>query len=311
MVGIAVECRNDDPMVKGAAGCCGCDEGGQRQHGDSAGPDRSSGDVCEIGDGVQPARALRCGVAVEHKRHRRQANADHPAKSKAVIPHMFPGVSVWLIRCPLWWWRSAVTAADGRELASGADRSCLALDEPHPLEMTTLDVGQILDDLASDVSAIQPERIVEVDAPEGLTIEGDRDQLIQALMETTANALRYTPTDTPLVFRGLARGRSVRLEIEDQGPGIAPADAERLFERFYRVDGSRNRSTGGNGLGLAIVASIITAHNGTHGVSETPGGGATFWMEIPSRPNSESTATSRPLLSPVSTPAASATSPDP
>jgi two-component system OmpR family sensor kinase len=172
------------------------------------------------------------------------------------------------------------------------------LDELQPLEMTTLDVGQILADLASDVGAIQPERIVGVDAPAGLTMEGDRDQVIQALTAITANALRYTPTDTPLAFRGLAGVRSVRLEIEDHGPGIAAADANRLFERFYRVDGSRNRTTGGNGLGLAIVASIADAHNGTHGVSETPGGGATFWMEIPGPPNSESTTTPREMLAP-------------
>ncbi len=182
------------------------------------------------------------------------------------------------------------------------------LDELHPREMTTLDVGRILADLASDVGAIQPERDVEVDSPAGLTVEGDRDQIIQALTAVTANALRYTPTDTPLVFRSSARERSVRLEIEDHGPGIAPADAARLFERFYRVDGSRNRTTGGNGLGLAIVSSIVAAHNGTYGVSETPGGGATFWMEIPRESNSESTATSRPLLSPLSAPTAPATS---
>ena len=138
------------------------------------------------------------------------------------------------------------------------------LDEPHPLERTTLDVGQLLADLASDVGAIQPERTVEVDVAAGLTIEGDRDQIIQALTAITANALRYTPPDTPLAFRGLLAERSVRLEIEDHGPGISPADANRLFERFYRADGSRNRTTGGNGLGLAIVSSIVAAHNGTH-----------------------------------------------
>ena len=69
--------------------------------------------------------------------------------------------------------------------------------------------------------------------------------------------------------------------------GIRPADANRLFERFYRVDGSRNRSTGGNGLGLAIVAAIAIAHNGTCGISDIPGGGATFWMEIPGATKAE------------------------
>ena len=155
------------------------------------------------------------------------------------------------------------------------------LDESQPMQMTTIDVGQVLGDLASDVGALQPERRVEVVAPAGLTIVGDRDLTVQALTAITANALRYTPSDTPLVFRGLAAQRGVRVEIEDHGPGIGPADADRLFERFYRVDGSRNRTTGGNGLGLAIVAAITKAHNGTCGVSDTPTGGATFWIEIP------------------------------
>ncbi len=185
------------------------------------------------------------------------------------------------------------------------------LDEPLPLERTTLDVGQLLADLASDVGAIQPERTVEVDVAAGLTIEADRDQIVQAMSAITANALRYTPPDTPLAFRGLVAEQSVRLEIEDHGPGISPADANRLFERFYRADESRNRTTGGNGLGLAIVASITNAHNGTHGVSETRGGGATFWMEIPVQSSEASTATAQPLLSQPNAPAASATSLDP
>ena len=144
-----------------------------------------------------------------------------------------------------------------------------------------------------------------------LTTGWDRYQIIQALTAITANALRYTPPETPLAFRGLVAERGVRLEIEDHGPGISPADANRLFERFYRADGSRNRTTGGNGLGLAIVSSIVAAHNGTHGVSETPGGGATFWIEIPSQSSEASTATAQPLLSQANAPAASATSLDP
>ena len=72
------------------------------------------------------------------------------------------------------------------------------------------------------------------------------------------------------------------LEVRDHGPGVDPASARRVFERFYRADPSRTRgSGGGNGLGLAIVAAIVGAHDGKVGVAQTPGGGATFVVELP------------------------------
>jgi two-component system OmpR family sensor kinase len=72
------------------------------------------------------------------------------------------------------------------------------------------------------------------------------------------------------------------LEVRDHGPGIDPAKARRVFERFYRADPSRTRATGGgNGLGLAIAAAIVNAHKGKIGVAQTPGGGATFVVELP------------------------------
>ena len=72
------------------------------------------------------------------------------------------------------------------------------------------------------------------------------------------------------------------LEVRDHGPGVDPASARRVFERFYRADPSRTRgSGGGSGLGLAIVAAIVGAHRGKVGVAQTPGGGATFVVELP------------------------------
>jgi two-component system, OmpR family, sensor kinase len=72
------------------------------------------------------------------------------------------------------------------------------------------------------------------------------------------------------------------LEVRDHGPGIPPEHAEKVFERFYRVDSSRTRAQGGgSGLGLSIVAAVVSAHGGRVGVAPTPGGGATFRMELP------------------------------
>ena len=75
------------------------------------------------------------------------------------------------------------------------------------------------------------------------------------------------------------------LQVRDHGPGIDPDKVGRVFERFFRADPSRTRGRGGGtGLGLAIVAAIVSAHGGRVGVTETPGGGATFVVELPARP---------------------------
>jgi two-component system OmpR family sensor kinase len=74
------------------------------------------------------------------------------------------------------------------------------------------------------------------------------------------------------------------VRVADDGPGLDPTTAERVFERFYRADPARARASGGTGLGLAIVAAIIQAHDGTVAVSSNPGEGAAFTITIPAAP---------------------------
>ena len=98
-----------------------------------------------------------------------------------------------------------------------------------------------------------------------------------------ANALRHTPTGTPVE---LAVGHRRRVASPSRcattGPGVPPEVATKVFERFYRADPSRGRGTGGgSGLGLAIVAAIVAQHHGRVGVAQTPGGGATFVVRLP------------------------------
>ena len=87
----------------------------------------------------------------------------------------------------------------------------------------------------------------------------------------------------PDVLEGFPAGR-VRIEVRDHGEGIDPEIAPRVFERFYRLDSSRDRSTGGSGLGLSIVKAIIDSHKGEISVHQTPGGGATFRVDLPIPP---------------------------
>jgi len=96
-----------------------------------------------------------------------------------------------------------------------------------------------------------------------------------------ANSLRHTPPGTHVTLRVTTGGDHAVVEVEDDGPGVAPQEASRIFERFYRADQSRSRHDGGAGLGLAIVASIATAHGGHAGLRPSPGRGALFWISLP------------------------------
>ena len=144
-----------------------------------------------------------------------------------------------------------------------------------------VDVVELVSDLAADLEVIDPDRAVSLDAPGSAIVTGDRDRLTQVFAGLTTNALRHTPPGTPIDLRVSSSPMTVRVEVTDHGPGIAPEDLARVFDRFYRADVARARASGGSGLGLAIASAIVAAHGGTVGVESPPGSGATFWVELP------------------------------
>ncbi|RWZ64503.1 HAMP domain-containing histidine kinase [Labedella populi] len=114
----------------------------------------------------------------------------------------------------------------------------------------------------------------------------EENKLRQVVANLMGNALRFTPPDSPLevgVSADPILGRAT-IAVIDHGEGIPLQIRDKIFQRFWRADSSRTRETGGSGLGLSIVASIIAAHHGTVTVVETPGGGATFRVELPLAP---------------------------
>ena len=117
--------------------------------------------------------------------------------------------------------------------------------------------------------------------PEGLKARGDAQALEQILLNFVDNAVKYTPDGGAVVVRARAVAGVVRVEVEDNGPGVPEAHRARLFERFYRVDPGRSRAVGGTGLGLAIVKHLAAAMRGRVGMASAPEGGAIFWLEIP------------------------------
>ncbi|GLZ77286.1 two-component sensor histidine kinase [Actinorhabdospora filicis] len=124
---------------------------------------------------------------------------------------------------------------------------------------------------------------IKVIGERGLVSWGSEAQLAMAVGNLIDNAINYSPADTTVTVETAAKGRELSITVTDQGIGIAEADLDRIFERFYRADPARSRATGGTGLGLAIVKHIAGNHGGKVNVTSTPGTGSTFTLLLPSR----------------------------
>jgi signal transduction histidine kinase len=123
---------------------------------------------------------------------------------------------------------------------------------------------------------------LEVFAPSPVSITGDADRLRQLLLALLENALRHTPSGGQIVVEVAVEPTGMAVvTVTDTGEGIRESDLPHVFERFYRADGARARSTGGTGLGLAIAKAIAEAHGGTIGVTSRPDAGATFAVRLP------------------------------
>ncbi|MCD8498850.1 MAG: ATP-binding protein [Clostridiales bacterium] len=116
---------------------------------------------------------------------------------------------------------------------------------------------------------------------EPVVVQGDTDKLSQVFINLLANALKYTHSGGSVRVCTRVAEHQVTVSIEDTGIGIAPEDLAQIFERFYRADKSRTRETGGSGIGLAIVKSIVEAHGGLVTVESQPGQGSVFQVTLP------------------------------
>lgn len=113
------------------------------------------------------------------------------------------------------------------------------------------------------------------------TVMGDADRLAQVVDNLLANALRYSEAEAPVALRVRRDGAEAVLEVADRGVGIAADELPHVFKRFWRGEKSRSRETGGAGIGLAIVAELVRAHEGRVDVESSPGHGSTFRVIIP------------------------------
>jgi two-component system OmpR family sensor kinase len=173
---------------------------------------------------------------------------------------------------------------EGRRMAALVEDLLLLarLDQHRAPERAPVRLDLLVDDAVRDARAVEPDRPIDV-AVTPVVVEGDEAQLRQVVGNLLTNARTHTPAGTPVhvaVSLDGASGRA-RFEVADEGPGMAPEVAAKVFDRFYRADSSRARAAGGTGLGLAIVQGIADAHGGKASVSSEVGRGSRFVVELP------------------------------
>jgi signal transduction histidine kinase len=193
--------------------------------------------------------------------------------------------------------RGALSITDRLEAIVGDLLVMARLRAGSPEPRTLIDLGELVTQEAPRTGSVP----VRVHIASDVRIRGYRVQLIRALANLVSNARRHAETAVD-VFVSSADGQAV-VAVADDGPGIAPADRERVFERFTRLDDGRRRDSGGSGLGLAISRDIAAGHGGTLRIEDSPRG-ARFVLRVPgldSQPATKAASAPRAGIQPIFT----------
>ena len=158
-------------------------------------------------------------------------------------------------------------------LVAAAEQSTATV---HPSE---LDLPAFVQGVVKETSVVTEGRVVATVRPSSGEIRTDAQKLQRVLVNLIENAAKYAP-DGPIEIDVMAAGARVVFFVTDHGPGIAPTDRERVFERFVQLDQSLTRSRGGLGLGLYLCKQLAEVLDGELVLTETPGGGCSFCLAV-------------------------------
>jgi signal transduction histidine kinase len=150
-----------------------------------------------------------------------------------------------------------------------------------PLERAPFAIGELVGATAEEIRMHTAGVLIDVDVPVELEIDGDRERIHQVVANLLSNAVRHSPAGEPISVAAHRDGSRTVIEVCDRGPGIAPGDEHRVFERFYRADAARNTDDGGTGLGLAISRWIVELHGGEIWVEPNRPHGCRMVVELP------------------------------
>jgi len=156
------------------------------------------------------------------------------------------------------------------------------LDETRPIERQPVPLDQLVEAAVESARVVDPDRPVRIELAERpLLVTGDAARLRQVIDNLLANIRTHTPADAPAAVALEMLDGHVVLTVEDRGPGIPETEQERIFDRFMRLDPARGRASGGAGLGLAVVQSIVAAHGGSVRYRPANPNGSIFEVTLP------------------------------
>lgn len=154
----------------------------------------------------------------------------------------------------------------------------------YELNLSRFDLVKLTKDIIESAEEHKPDKKVNVRLQKNydpIFVKADKGKISQVITNLILNSINYGKEEGNTVIRFYPMDKVIMTEVADDGPGIEEKDMPRLFERFYRVEQSRNRNEGGSGLGLAICKHIIESHHQTINVRSTYGAGSTFTFSLP------------------------------
>ncbi|MEN6326627.1 MAG: ATP-binding protein [Syntrophomonas sp.] len=271
---------------------------------------RISDPLAELSSGIHDLARGNLGVRVEPKGDKELYSlgcdfnlmADKLSQNEVNRTNMMASIAHEL-RTPLSILRGQLEAIQSGRLQPGEEISSSLVDEVIRLsrlvkdlenlglaEAGALELNWHLSSPAELLDLIAPLRLAmeadginfEIDIdPQIDYIKADSQRLTQILINLLSNAMRHVERGGKVGLKLRKSGSGILFAVKDNGPGIAPEDREKVFERFYRVDASRSRQAGGTGLGLAIARGYVEAHNGKIWVESEPGEGSEFFFNLP------------------------------
>ena len=155
------------------------------------------------------------------------------------------------------------------------------IDQSREIVMADVDLSTLIKEAVTSAQVAGPEHPITSDIAHDVHTQGDSDKIYQVVTNLLANARAHTPIGTAIHVATYSADNGTFVTVADKGPGLTAEDQQHVFERFYRVDTSRQRSSSdGSGLGLSIVDEVMKAHGGSVSVSSEPGNGATFTLHF-------------------------------
>ena len=185
--------------------------------------------------------------------------------------------------------------ADAAELFDSAERTTQLLNQmtntlldvsrleqgQMPLQRAPCDLRALAERVCREMNVLEPGRSLTCGAEQPVTVSCDESLIARVLSNLISNGIKHTPAEGALSVCVSARDGAARVSVQDQGPGVPAEVRPRLFEKFGAMSVRKERRYHSAGLGLAFCKLAVQAHSGTIGVDSAPGGGSSFWFELP------------------------------